>query len=209
MIFEATGSTTYGELSIDSINLREDNQLLTDLFNILSNQVGKDIPFEGSTYRPVNQLRDAIGRIKSGTYSMGSQPQTLANGGIQVIPVTKEAMGVDTSLPSMHLCPKCHRPHDKYLTVCDQCLSVSVATTPHPAFICPKCYGQSNGTICQQCRSGEVETRMAQGPNTSRTYTHTCHNCHCQCSISNVGPTLRDCPECGTTDMIRTMDVNP
>lgn len=154
MIFEATGSTTYGELSVDSLKLREDNQILTDLFNILSNQVGEDIPFEGSTYRPVNQLRDAISRIKSGTYSMVSD-----------------------------------RP-------------VSVTTTPHPAF-CPKCYGQSNGTICQQCRSGEVETRMAQGSK-PLLYSHVCKVCGCSINNSAHGEN-HACPSCDSMMVTQPM----
>jgi len=101
MNFTATGNLTFNESRIETLNLSGDEQFLTDLFNILSNQAGKDVQFEGSTYRPVNQLKDAIGRIKSGTYSMVPYPPVQTSGNIQVVPVTKEAMSADTAVPDL------------------------------------------------------------------------------------------------------------
>lgn len=104
----------------------------------------------------------------------------------------------------------------KYGDVLRQLIKTELQPDPEDiiegTYICPKCHGKSNGTICKQCRNEEVETRQMQEPRLYEpervnTYTHVCRNCHCQCVISGAGPTYRDCPECKTPDMIRTKDA--
>lgn len=157
MKFTTVGSynNSFDGFQIGSLHIEagmSDEQFLTDLYKVLSNQTGVVADIHESAFLPLSQLRDAISRIRSGTYS------------------------ITPDLPT------------------------SVTTTPHPNF-CPKCYGENNGTICRQCRSGEVETRMAQGLN--HTYTHTCP--YCQCCISGVGPTNRTCPDCDSP-MVRSKE---